>query len=106
VIAPLLSLAARFRFTDPTNGFKGMSRRFLTDPRLRPFRAAFKRFSLQFYLNKWPARLGYRVVEVPVTRRYPPSGPVPTKIRGFGAHTALVKELLAVVLGAYDHAER
>lgn len=34
-IAPLMSFASGFRFTDPTNGFKGLSRELLSDPHWR-----------------------------------------------------------------------
>ncbi|MEZ5366805.1 MAG: glycosyltransferase family 2 protein [Bryobacterales bacterium] len=38
-------------YTDPTNGFKGLSRRYLTDPRVQPVRHIFERFNMQIYLN-------------------------------------------------------
>jgi dolichol-phosphate mannosyltransferase len=80
-MSPLLSLAARRRFTDPTNGFRAKSRRYLLAPRLQPLRREFVRFQLQLYLTVRAARLGYRATEIPVHRAYPADGPVPTKIR-------------------------
>ena len=41
--APLVSLAAGFRYTDTTNGFRAYSRRLLLDPRVPPFRDVFSR---------------------------------------------------------------
>ncbi|MGH7713617.1 MAG: glycosyltransferase family 2 protein, partial [Gemmatimonadaceae bacterium] len=78
--APLISLAARRRYTDTTNGFRAYSRRLLTDPRVAPFRAVFERYELHYYLAIRAARLGLRVCEVPVTRSYPANGKTPTKI--------------------------
>ena len=100
--SPLMSAAARVRFTDPTNGFKGMSARYLGDRRLAPLRDCFKFFSMQFYLNRWPKRLGYATAEIPVSRNYPPSGTVPTKIVGLRLHLLLIRELIAVVMGRFD----
>ena len=69
--APLISLAARHRYTDTTNGFRGYSRRLLLDPRVQPFRDVFAAYELHYYLAIRAARLGLRVCEIPVTRVYP-----------------------------------
>ena len=100
--APLLSLAARKRMTDTTNSFRGYSREFLLDERVKPFRAVFKKYNLPFYLSLKAARLGYRVVEVPTTRSYPVNGTVPTKISGFGAKLGIVTETILASVGHYD----
>lgn len=78
--APMISVAAGFRYTDTTNGFRAYSARFLTDPRVAPFRAIFTKYELHYYLAIQAPRLGFRVREVPVTRRYPEQGNAPTKI--------------------------
>lgn len=100
--APLISLASRFRYTDTTNGFRAYSRRLLTDPRVQPFRAVFSGYELHYYLAIRAARLGMRVLEVPVTRRYPAQGPVPTKISPFRGNWRLFKTLLAACLQGFD----
>ena len=102
LIAPIISFSARFWFTDPTNGFKGISRQFLLGPRLAPFRNVFATFNFQFYLNRWPRRLGYRVTEIPVSRNYPARGKTPTKIVGLRPHLKLLRDLLSVCLGLLD----
>ena len=99
--APLLSLAARRWFTDTTNGFRAYSARYLTHPLVQPFRAVFSDYSLLFYLTVRAGQLGLKVCEVPVARRYPPSGKVPTKIGGLGAKLALLKEALIAASGGY-----
>ena len=100
--APLLSRAAGFRYTDTTNGFRAYSRRFLLDPRVRPFRDVFSRYNLHYYLAVRAGQLGYRIKEIPVRREYPAEGPTPTKIRGIGGKLGILWELLGAVRGAYD----
>ncbi len=102
VHAPLISLGAGFRYTDTTNGFRGYSRRFLLDPRVRPLRAIFDTYNLHYYLAVRAARLGFRVCELPVTRRYPKSGPTPSKISGFGGKLDILRQALLAAAGAYN----
>lgn len=99
--APLISLAARHWFTDTTNGFRGYSRAFLTDPGVRPFRDVFMNYNLLFYLSVRASQLGYDVTEVGVTRAYPDSGKIPTKINGFRGKFDLFGELIGAVTGRY-----
>lgn len=100
--APLISLAARFRYTDTTNGFRGYSRRLLLDERVAPFRDVFSRYELHYYLAIRAARLGFHVCEVPVTRRYPPRGKVPTKISPLRGNLLILRTLFAACLGRFD----
>lgn len=105
VHAPVTSLAARARFTDTTNGFRGHSRQLLTDPRVDPFRDVFDSYELLAYLPVRAARLGYHVAEVPVARRYPASGATPTKIHGMSGNVHLLRILLRAAAHRYDPAE-
>lgn len=100
--APLISLAARFPYTDTTNGFRACSREFLLDARVQPFRDLFDTYNLHFYLSIRAPRLGYKVKEIPVTRAYPAHGPIPSKIRGLKGNFALLKQLLWAVMGVYN----
>jgi dolichol-phosphate mannosyltransferase len=100
--APLISLAAHLRYTDTTNGFRAYSRRLLVDPRVQPLRDVFIGYELHYYLAIRAARLGFRVIETPVTRRYPESGKTPTKISPIAGNVAVLRTLLATVLGRYD----
>lgn len=100
--APLISLAARFRYTDTTNGFRAYSRGLLVDPRVDPFRRCFSAYELHYYLAIRAARLGFRVCELPVSRRYPDSGPVPTKIGGWRGNWKVLRTLVAACLGRFD----
>jgi dolichol-phosphate mannosyltransferase len=99
--APLISLAARHRYTDTTNGFRAYSRRLLTDDRVQPLRDVFMGYELHYYLAIRAARLGFQVIETPVSRAYPTSGDTPTKIRGFRGNAAILKTLWNAVRGVY-----
>lgn len=102
VHAPLISLAAGFRYTDTTNGFRAYSRRLLEDPRVAPFRDVFSRYELHYYLAIRAARLGFRVKEVPVARRYPAAGKAPTQISAVRGNLLILRTLLAACLHRYD----
>ncbi|MCY3012364.1 MAG: glycosyltransferase family 2 protein [Planctomycetota bacterium] len=106
ILSPIMSIASGFRYSDPTNGFKALSRRFLLDERLQPLRPVFQQFNLQFYLNYMAPRLGFRVVEIPVSRSYPKGTPTPTKIVGLGAKTALLRQFLSTIFGRYSVKEQ
>ncbi|PCD75930.1 glycosyltransferase family 2 protein [Pseudothioclava arenosa] len=99
--APILSLAARRRLTDTTNGFRAYSRRYLLDPRVAPFRDLFQRYELLFYLTVRAGQLGYRIAEVPVSRRYPDQGKIPTKIAGWRGKADILAQTLKAALGRY-----
>jgi dolichol-phosphate mannosyltransferase len=99
--APLISLAAGQRYTDTTNGFRGYSARLLLDPRVQPFRDCFVAYELHYYLAIRAARLGFRVVELPVTRVYP-AGKTPTKISPLRGNLRILRTLFAAVMQRYN----
>jgi len=100
--APLVSLAARHRYTDTTNGFRAYSRRLLLDARVQPFRDVFAAYELHYYLAIRAARLGFRVCEIPVTREYPPAGKTPSKISPLRGNLLVLGTLFRAVSGAFD----
>jgi dolichol-phosphate mannosyltransferase len=100
--APLISLGAGFRYSDTTNAYRGHSRQFLLSPAVRPFRDVFNRYELLFYLSIRAPRTGHRVKEIPVIRRYPGQGQVPTKISHIRGNWDLIIMTLKVVLGKYN----
>lgn len=99
--APVVSLAARKRYTDTTNGFRGHSARLLQDPRIAPFRDVFNSYELLAYLPIRASRLGYECREIPVTRAYP-EGEVPTKIHGLWGQIRILRILWAAALHRFD----
>jgi glycosyltransferase involved in cell wall biosynthesis len=100
--APLISLSSGFHYTDTTNGFRAYSRRLLLDPRVAPFRDVFVAYELHYYLAIRAARLGFRLLEVPVTRRYPASGGVPTKISPLKGNLSVLITLFKACLRQFD----
>jgi dolichol-phosphate mannosyltransferase len=102
MIIPSLFMGCGFWFTDPTNGFKGLSRNYLLDERVQPFRDVFERFNMQFYLNYCAPRHRLKVVEVPASRTYPDDGSVPTKIHGISSHLRIIYEIIKTCIGGYN----
>jgi len=100
--APLISVAAGTRYTDTTNGFRAYSRRLLTDPRVQPLRDIFVKYELHYYLAIRAARLGFKVTEIPVTRRYPRTGKTPTKISPVKGNLLVLRTLAEAVLGRFN----
>lgn len=98
--APLISIFSGYWLTDTTNGFRAYSRRYLLDKRVQPFRDIFLNYELLFYLSLRANQLGYKIKEVPVTRKYP-KGKIPTKINFKGNFDILIS-LLKVVFGFYN----
>ena len=99
--APCLSLASGFHWTDTTQGFRAYSRRMLLDPAIAPFRDVFMAYELLAYLSYRAPKLGYRCVELPTSRKYPP-GEVPTKISSFRGNLAVLMTLLRACAGRYN----
>ncbi|WP_017326275.1 glycosyltransferase family 2 protein [Synechococcus sp. PCC 7336] len=106
VHAPLISLAAGFRYTDTTNGFRAYSRRLLLDPRVAPFRHVFSGYELHYYLAIRSVRLGYKTKELPVTRRYPAKGPTPTKISPLKGNFLVLQTLFKACLHQFNPPQR
>ena len=100
VAAPIISIAARFHYTDITNGFRAYSRRYLLHPEVKPFRDIFVRYALNFYLAVRANQLNLKTKEIPVTRRYP-KGKAPTKITFLKGNYIMLSEIIKSALGFY-----
>lgn len=99
--APIISLTARHCFTDTTNAYRAYSVKYLTDERVKPLRDVFMTYELLAYLSVRASQLGMKVCEIPVTRAYPKSGKIPTKISFIKGNCELIKILLKNAGGAY-----
>lgn len=104
--APLISFSAAYKYTDTTNGFRGYSRKFLTDTKVQPLRSVFVKYNLHYYLAIMAAKLKYRIVEVPVIRKYPAKGKTPTKISFFKGNFTVFKDLIFSCIGYYEPKRR
>lgn len=100
--APMVSHAARVRYTDTTNGFRAYSAGLLLDPRVAPFREVFSSYELHYYLAIRAGELGFSVEELPVTRCYPARGATPTKITPIRGTLLILSTLLAAVRHSFD----
>lgn len=99
--APILSLGARFWYTDITNGFRGYSRKYLLDPRVQPFRDIFISYELNMYLTVRANQLSLKTKEIPVERKYS-KGKVQTKISLFSGNFNFLLSQIKAALGVYN----
>lgn len=102
---PIISHKAKFKYTDTTNGFRGHSRKMLQDKKMNIFRDVFDTYELLAYISVRAPRLGYKVIETPVIRKYPESGKVPTKISFLKGNMDLLKILWRIICNYYDPKE-
>ncbi len=99
-VHPLLfSLAARKRVTESTNGFRAVHRRVLTDPRLDLNQPWLDQYELEPYLYLRAIQCGFRTVEVPVTKVYPPKSLGQTKMKPITGWWSILRPLVYVGLG-------
>ncbi len=100
--SPLISLAAHYRYTDTTNAFRAYSLNYLLDKRVKPLRECFITYELLAYLSVRASQIGMKVCEVPVTRKYPKKGKIPTKISSCKGNFRLIVILIKSILGMYN----
>ncbi|MBQ3394194.1 MAG: glycosyltransferase family 2 protein [Oscillospiraceae bacterium] len=100
--SPVISLTAHHKYTDTTNNFRAYSKRYLTHPKVQPFRDIFKTYELLAYLSSRAGQLKLRSCEVPVTRAYPNTGKTPTKISPIRGNARLMRILMENAAGRYN----
>ena len=99
-IHPLVtSLAARKRLTETTNGFRAFRTSLLRDRRIDWRQAWLDRYELEPYLLVKAIRLGYRHVEVPVTKLYPDHQLGYTKMRPVVDWWSILRPIVYLGLG-------
>ncbi len=98
--SPLLSLGARYWYTDVTNGFRGYSKGYLMHPLVQLFRDVFVSYELNMYLTVRANQIGLKAKEIPVTRAYP-LGKVPTKISFFKGNFIFLLSMIKAAMGYY-----
>ena len=100
--ATLISLAAKYHFTDTTPGFRAYSSKFLLDSRVQPFRSIFVDYELLAYLTVRAPQLNFKVKETPMVRSYPFRGKTPTKISFIQGNLLLLNTLIKTILGRFN----
>jgi len=98
--AVALLWSARFarRLTDVTNGFRAYRLAILDDPRIDLAQTWLDRYELEYYLHYKVLSLGYRYVEVSVSKRYPTDNLPTSKIRLSRDYWSLLRPLVLLTL--------
>ena len=100
LVHPLIfSLAARKRVTESTNGFRAFRTEILRDARIDWRQPWLDRYELEPYLMLKAIRLGYRHVEVAVTKIYPRHALGYTKMRPVIDWWSIVRPVVYLGLG-------
>jgi dTDP-4-amino-4,6-dideoxygalactose transaminase len=100
VIHPMLfSLAVGKRVTESTNGFRAFRVSLLLDERINWRQDWLDRYELEPYLMYKVIRLGYKHMEVPVTKIYPPRQLGYTKMRPVIDWWSILRPIVYLRLG-------
>ena len=95
----LFSLVARHWVSESTNGFRAVRTRVLADHRLDLSQSWLRQYELEPYLYLRSIQLGYRTVEVPVTKIYPPKEVGQTKMKPIADWWSILRPLVYVGFG-------
>src|SRR5207249_10269610 len=97
---PLLFLLVAWRWvSESTIGFRAVRRRVFADRRLDLSQTWLRQYELEPYLYLRSIQLGYRTVEVPVTKIYPPKQVGQTKMKPIADWWSILRPLVYVGLG-------
>jgi dolichol-phosphate mannosyltransferase len=95
----IFRLISSAKLTDTTNGFRAARTSMLSDPRLALDQRWLDEYELEVYLLYKAAKLGYRVTEVGVTKRYPPKELGQTKMKPIVGWWSILRPLFLLGLG-------
>ena len=95
----LFNLISPTNLSDTTNGFRAVRTSLLDDPDLDLDQEWLDEYELEVYLLYKAAKLGYRVSEVGVTKRYPPKDLGQTKMKPITGWWSILRPL--VLLGLH-----
>ena len=95
----LFNMIAGSKLTDTTNGFRAVSTEVLSDPGLDLAQGWLDEYELEVYLLFKAVKLGYRVEEVPVTKRYPPKALGQTKMKPIVGWWSILRPIPLLGLG-------
>jgi dolichol-phosphate mannosyltransferase len=90
----IFGLISSARLTDTTNGFRAARATMLADPDLSLDQTWLDEYELEVYLLYKSAKLGYRVTEVGVTKRYPPKQLGQTKMKPITGWWSILRPLI------------
>lgn len=89
----LFNLISPTKLTDTTNGFRAIKTSLLRDPQIALDQAWLNEYELEVYLLYKSAKLGYKVSEVGVTKKYPPKSLGQTKMRPITGWWSILRPL-------------
>ncbi|HEY4606716.1 MAG TPA: glycosyltransferase family 2 protein [Acidimicrobiia bacterium] len=95
----IFRLISSAKLTDTTNGFRAATSSLLADPRLALDQDWLDEYELEVYLLYKASKLGYKVTEVGVTKRYPPKQLGQTKMKPIVGWWSILRPLLLLGLG-------
>jgi len=90
----IFGIISSARLTDTTNGFRAARVTMLADPDLALDQPWLDEYELEVYLLYKSAKLGYRVTEVGVTKRYPPKQLGQTKMKPITGWWSILRPLI------------
>ena len=98
VYSLLFRILFRTRITDATNGFRVFKREVLANPKLNLWQDWLLQYELEPYLLIQTCRSGYKVGEVPVTKRYHDEMKDNTKMVPFKSWWSILRPLFLLSL--------
>ncbi len=99
---PITSIAAGKKYTDTTNGYRAYSKKYLEHSEVKIFRDIFINYELSSYLSIKADKLKLKTCEIPVIRKYPKKGKMPTKISMFKGNWNLLVTLIKNVTTGFE----
>lgn len=95
----VFSLLSGAKVTDSTNGFRAFKTQLFKDDRINLWQSWLDEYELEPYLYYTVIKFGYRFLEVPVTKIYPPRKLGYTKMKPVTGWWSILKPLIYLRLG-------
>ena len=100
--APITHFFSKHKITDPTNGFRGYSRNLLTSKYLSLGTNIYNGYNLVSFIPVVAGKEELLIKEIPVSRNYPSSGIVPTKIISYKQWIQIFLDLFRAGFGKFE----
>lgn len=98
----LFSLFVGARLTDTSNGFRAIHLSLFDDPALKLDQGWLDQYEIERYIQFKAIKLGYRYIEVPVTKIYPSKHLGQTKMKPITGWWSMVKPIILLGLRLRD----
>lgn len=94
----IVNLAVRFKGTDITCGFRAYRLDLFDHPEIDINQDWLGRYEMEYYIHYKVLKLGFRVMEAPITMAYPPSGKNYSKIKPFVGWWSMIRPWVFLIL--------